>query len=276
MTDNLFAKAIQEAADMLNTVTQAKRQVTGLMGEAVFGVVAESCLSKYHYILSNVVLKAPNGTTQIDQVIISKYGIFVVEVKAFKGWIFGNQKNPEWTQCLFNNKNRFQNPLRQNYKHIKSLQSLLHFPADKFKSLIVFSGEAVFKTDMPDNVVRGAEDYVRFILKHTDIILPDNAVEKAVKTVSENRLSSREHDANIEKLKKQYSEANRNNPPSCPRCGRKMALRTAKQGHYQGRNFWGCSGYPNCKSVVNIKTDKESTEEQVKSIERAFNFFSDL
>jgi restriction system protein len=40
--------------------------------------------------------------------------------------------------------------------------------------------------------------------------------------------------------------------PSCPQCEKPMVLRTARNGENAGKQFWGCSGYPECKSVVNI------------------------
>jgi|LWDU01.1.fsa_nt_gi hypothetical protein len=40
--------------------------------------------------------------------------------------------------------------------------------------------------------------------------------------------------------------------PSCPKCGSGMTLRTARQGHYAGKKFWGCRNYPNCKGIVNL------------------------
>ena len=38
--------------------------------------------------------------------------------------------------------------------------------------------------------------------------------------------------------------------PACPRCGKPMVLRTAKSGKNAGQQFWGCSGYPQCKGVA--------------------------
>lgn len=49
---------------------------------------------------------------------------------------------------------------------------------------------------------------------------------------------------------------NKNDPsdkiPACPKCGKPTALRTAKSGKTAGKQFWGCTGYPDCKGVVNI------------------------
>lgn len=40
--------------------------------------------------------------------------------------------------------------------------------------------------------------------------------------------------------------------PSCPQCGKPMVLRTAKAGTNAGRQFWGCTGYPECKGAVDL------------------------
>ena len=39
----------------------------------------------------------------------------------------------------------------------------------------------------------------------------------------------------------------------CPLCGKQLVLRTARYGKYAGRDFLGCSGYPNCKYIKNIE-----------------------
>ncbi len=40
--------------------------------------------------------------------------------------------------------------------------------------------------------------------------------------------------------------------PKCTLCGKLMALRTAKQGPNTGQQFWGCTGYPECKSTAEV------------------------
>lgn len=40
--------------------------------------------------------------------------------------------------------------------------------------------------------------------------------------------------------------------PPCPKCGSMMVVRTAKSGKNAGNQFWGCSGYPDCKGVVKL------------------------
>jgi ssDNA-binding Zn-finger/Zn-ribbon topoisomerase 1 len=38
----------------------------------------------------------------------------------------------------------------------------------------------------------------------------------------------------------------------CTECGKKMLRRLAKKGPLAGKEFWGCSAYPNCKHTENI------------------------
>lgn len=42
-------------------------------------------------------------------------------------------------------------------------------------------------------------------------------------------------------------------PPTCPACGKPMAIRKAKTGPNAGKNFWGCTGYPACKAIQEIE-----------------------
>lgn len=223
----------------------------GFMGEFVVYRTAQKRLPNEFKILSNVVLKSGDGTTQIDQILVSPYGIFVVEVKNYKGWIFAN--NRRWTQVLYNEKHQFQSPVRQNRKHVKALQTLLKLPDEMFKSIIVFSERATFKTDLPENVVRGSRGYLNCLFKYQTVLLDDYAADAAVKMIERHGLSDAEHRDYMKKLKKKYYTGDVNNPPSCPACDRKMVLRTTKNGVNKGRRFWGCEGFPDCRATLNIR-----------------------
>ena len=39
------------------------------------------------------------------------------------------------------------------------------------------------------------------------------------------------------------------NAPACPQCTKPMLLRTARRGANAGKQFWGCSTYPNCSGT---------------------------
>jgi hypothetical protein len=70
----------------------------GKAGEAVVNLSAKLFLDKTRYhLIKNVTLPTEDGTTQIDHIIVSRYGVFVVETKNMKGWIFGNANQRYWT-----------------------------------------------------------------------------------------------------------------------------------------------------------------------------------
>jgi Nuclease-related domain len=65
------------------------------------------------------------ATTQIDHIVVSNFGIFCIETKSYRGWIFGNAQQKYWTQVIYRYRKKFYSPLRQNYAHIKAVEALL-------------------------------------------------------------------------------------------------------------------------------------------------------
>jgi restriction system protein len=102
------------------------------------------------HLMNNITLPLDKGTTQIDHILVSTYGIFVIETKHYSGWIFGDEKSKQWTQVMWQVRSRFQNPLHQNYKHVKAVRELLDFlPPESIIGMVVFTGDAQFKTPVP-------------------------------------------------------------------------------------------------------------------------------
>lgn len=155
----------------------------GTRGELAVTLMKKLFLDPKVYIdINDVTIQTPTGTTQIDHIIVSKFGIFVVETKNMSGWIFGSPNQAQWTQSLpGGNKFRFQNPLRQNFKHTKSLEAFLGVDHDLIHSVVVFVGDSKFKTKMPDNVLdRG---YVTHIKSKSKVLFSDEEVAWMVSAI---------------------------------------------------------------------------------------------
>ena len=162
--------------------------VKGWIGEVIVNFIATLSLNKkVYHLIKNVTVPTEDGTTQIDHIIVSIYGVFVVETKNYKGWIFGGEKQKEWTQQIYKIKNKFQNPLRQNYKHTKTLENILDLSDKEIHSVVVFIGGSTFKTKMPENVTQGI-GYVRYIKSFKTPILTENQVNEIIAKVSTERL----------------------------------------------------------------------------------------
>ncbi|MFC6633339.1 nuclease-related domain-containing protein [Microbulbifer taiwanensis] len=223
----------------------------GILGEALVKFFGRLRLpiDVYHRI-HNVTLQTPDGTTQIDHIFVSRFGIFVVETKNMQGWIFGGEHQAQWTQRIHRESFKFQNPLRQNYKHVKALEALLDVPEDAIHSVVVFAGNSTFKTPMPTNVTK-QDGYIRYIKSFQTPVLSESEVQDIASRIQSSRLApTREtHRLHVQQLKA------RNNPNAervCPKCGIQMVKRTSKRGTNAGRQFWGCSAFPECKTIQNI------------------------
>ncbi len=139
----------------------------GKTGEsAVSSVLAAYCRSSGAHYFDNITLPFDDGTTQIDHVLVTKKGILVIETKHWSGSIYGKAEDANWTQIVPSGKKIYQNPIRQNYKHWLAICSLLDFlPQYCIQEVVVFTGNAVFKTDIPDGIVfiDELEDVLEFI-----------------------------------------------------------------------------------------------------------------
>ena len=104
-----------------------KAPIKGALGETVVKAGAglslpSSVYRRYH----DVTLPTAGGTTQIDHVFVSEFGVFVVETKNMNGWIYGTENDRKWIQVFpGGQKYTFQNPLRQNYGHVKAIEDAL-------------------------------------------------------------------------------------------------------------------------------------------------------
>lgn len=106
-------------------------------------------LGEDYTVFNDLYVEKEDGTTaQLDHIVVSRFGIFVIETKNYTGWIFGDEKKRNWTQVIYKKKSRFYNPILQNKNHVKALKEFLCFEG-VFHSIIVFSDSAEFKFEQP-------------------------------------------------------------------------------------------------------------------------------
>lgn len=124
----------------------SKSKKIGNKGEMKVASVL-SCLPSSNFRLyNNVMLKTGRGTTQIDHLLISDRGIFVIETKAHKGVVFGNANLKYWTQCLYGKggvirKYKYYSPYWQNRSHLKSVMQ--HLRTNWVCGIICFTSDNV-------------------------------------------------------------------------------------------------------------------------------------
>lgn len=224
----------------------------GKCGERLVAARLRNGLPDEYRILNNIYLPLPDGTTtQIDHIVVSQYGVFVVETKSYSGWIFGDANSKEWTQFIYSKKSRFQNPIRQNYKHVCALAHNLGIDKSYFHGVVAFTGDCEFKTDMPDGVVysRRIADYIRAfrapMINIRQVYEVASAIAEWQGTLSEGQITD-----HVSNLKKRHSTVSDGEAPRCPYCGGEMVLRKRKS---DGKPFYGCKSYPKCRGIVNVE-----------------------
>ena len=197
-------------------------------------------------IFDDVTLPTARSTTQIDHIVVSPFGIFVIETKNYSGWIFGSAESKQWTQVLYKNKYRLLNPLWQNAHHVKAVKRFLSLSDRYIFSVVAFVGSAKIKTKrkLPSNVV-----YLGKLRSHIRAKREKLLSAREVGSISQ---KLRDHQAGVTPKKREPRLSSVNAEPACPECNAKMVKRTATRGARVGKKFWGCPNYPNCTGIRNI------------------------
>ena len=177
------------------------------IGEAMLAETIHQQFKRPHLLLNNITLSTPDGTTQIDHILVVDTGIFVIEAKHYSGWIFGNPHEAQWTQTIYQIKSKFPNPLRQNYGHIKAVQALFNLPDDHFHTLVVFTGDAEFKTNLGPNVLHLA-DLMPFLDAERPVLFDERKMAYVIGRIEMQRKQrSRETDEyHINHVRRQISQ----------------------------------------------------------------------
>jgi hypothetical protein len=169
--------------------------------------------------------------------------LFVIENKKRSGWIFGDESSRTWTAMHFTRKYEFQNPLHQNYGHVKALEELLRINASKIHAAVVFRGRFRFKTPIPRNVF--LHSCASWVGQKREVLLEDAEVDKALLVLERSRkvglFAAVEHAASV---RRRYRSTT-----TCPKCGGDLVARVARKGPMPGSRFLGCSNYPTCKYI---------------------------
>ena len=176
----------------------------GFMGEFWLKLELKKLPKNKYKLLNDIMIEDEKGTHQIDHIVISKYGIFVIEMKNYYGLIIGNQYKEKWYQYLGKNKYTFHNPMYQNYGHIKALSNVLKLNEELFIPITCFSNQVKLKVTSNKPVVQ-VDTINKNILKYTKEIITCNLNELSLKIENMNildKIKRKEHVKNIHNLKR--------------------------------------------------------------------------
>lgn len=128
-----------------------------------------------------------NETTEVDVILLTYNGIFVIESKNYDGWIYGSENQELWTQTLAAgnkiHKTHFYNPIRQNKTHIKYLKKIIGDNLPIY-SIIIFSNECTLKN------IEVADPETKVIYLEYAIRAVSDLSEKTPNAISQEKLVS--------------------------------------------------------------------------------------
>ena len=171
MIKSILNKIFKE--DKPNLSKQDKVEIKGSLGELRQEFRLDRLERNKYRVISNIIIPNKGKTTQIDHLVISNYGIFVIENKNFIGDIYGSEYDKTWTQVIGKSRNIFYNPVAQNYGHIKALENIIGTGKEIY-SIIVFGDKSLLKKiDISSNNVKviNERDLISTITSYTVEVL---------------------------------------------------------------------------------------------------------
>ena len=233
---------------ILILIKSYKSKVKGYVGEKLVAKKLSKLNKRKYKIINNLLLKTLKGTAQIDHIVISQYGIFVIETKNYKGIITGNEYDDNWNQILFNNKEVLRNPIKQNNGHIKALKDVI--PALRYKkinSIILFTKRSNLKVNTETTVIY--YNKVNKVIKRSrKKEFTKEEVDYIYKKLNELNIDCfKQRVVHVKNVKRNIKEAEKKlRKNKCPRCGGKLKKKKGKYGKLKR-----CKNYPKCTFKIN-------------------------
>lgn len=224
------------------------KKTKGRRGEKQVAALLSLLPKDKYKVINNLLLQSGGYSTQIDHVVVSVYGIFVIETKYYKGWIYGGENSEFWTKNVYGHKYELRNPLWQNKGHIKAITRLLDDPGlAPIHSIVAFSHQARLKVDRCLPVMYWHQ-VVPYIRRYQEPVLSESDVDEVYHTLLSANIEDREAEKQHVKSVKQNKQRRDIAVASgrCPRCGGELILRKGMYGR-----FYGCSNYPKCTYILN-------------------------
>ena len=198
-----------------------------------------------YLVMHNVTVPLSRSSSQIDHIVLSVYGIFVIETKNYSGSIYGLEHREYWSQYINKNKNQFYNPILQNAGHVRALRQYLKgFGSIPVTPIVVFSDKADLKVNCEESIVINWGLLLQTIQQYQEEKISWDQVKEIYSflqlvEMTKGQETDNQHLQNLhDRMEGKFRTIESGH---CPRCGGTLIL---KEGAYG--QFYGCSNYPNC------------------------------
>lgn len=145
---------------------ESQQEIAGEEGEHIVASRCKKICKEYEGGLFNsfCFCDSRGYSSEIDHIVITRGGIFIIETKNWSGILKGHPSDETWLQIKLNvdQQKEVKNPILQNEKHIQHLKHRFQTNPPKRTSRIVFSGSVTLEVD--DNrlfTVQSAQDFIQ-------------------------------------------------------------------------------------------------------------------
>lgn len=153
------------------------RQIAGDKGEYIVKRELKKLDSSKYIVLNGYAFVNGEDTTQIDHLVLSLYGIFVIETKNYSGELTIDLEDEKWSYVCVNEKTgkkstrvqRFENTYMQNEYHINFLSRLLRVEKSKFASMVVFANRNLSINDDMEDCILWYDEVVPYIKQAKEV-----------------------------------------------------------------------------------------------------------
>lgn len=241
---------------LLTPKYNSKAEAIGDYGEKEVSSFLANLDCDDYMVFNDLLVLNGQHTTQIDHVIISRYGLFVLETKNIHGKVYGSGNAEFWKQYLpdtgyqrygTTQEHQLRNPIIQNAGHIKTLRRLVFGNDVPIHGIVVFPDDTDIHVTAQEPVLEMCRA-VQYIKQFKELILSTDQMNfyrrKLLDVISTSESARKEHLDNVYHYKEHRDDAVAKG--KCPRCGGNLVLRKGKYGQ-----FYGCSNYPRCNYILN-------------------------
>ena len=234
--------------------------IKGAVGERHVNRLLNKLGSNYSIYHDLYIPNGKGGTTQIDHVVTSPFGIFIIETKHYQGWIFGSEHQKYWTQVIYKRKEKMFNPIWQNYGHVQALKNCIGKESSNYyNSIIAFSTNSTLKFEDDFKAARVIQfpQLIHVIKERNMCIVSDTDLQEINKALTGLMITDRKKKREVKKRHIQFIKNNRinriqkekenSNQSICPKCNSKLSVKNGKYG-----SFYGCNSFPRCRYTQKI------------------------
>ena len=164
---------------------KSERRIAGDLGEKKAALIIERIIDEDDKLLRNVTIRYEDKETELDNVIVSKRGVFIIEVKNYKGELEGDEDSYEWDKYNYSKNGniylkKVKNPIKQIKRQIYILKSFLKYYGidiwvDGYVYLLNFNSPV-----SNDYILENIDEMDRVLHKKVDRYLKKDTVNRII------------------------------------------------------------------------------------------------